>query len=495
MNKISQIIKTLGLFAIKNLRKKAVRPVRMRGENMQAKNIAYNRQRFYGPQKFFCYAPFGSIFVSYNGKVSPCYACKAEENLNNKTLQEIWNGEVFSGLRNQFQKGIIPNACSFCYNHLVQENFGSILANKYDHYLMSKGDGPVIAELELSNRCNLECIMCSGNLSSSIRKNREKLPPVQQKLPDDFIEQFSHFIPGLNSIELTGGDPFLIDEYYQILSLVEKIKPRTDILITTNANTYNHKTEELLNKNLRISFNVSLDSLTETTYAQIRKNGSLRVALENIQIFSKYTKTRHTSLGFLVCPLKLNWEELPAFVDFANSYQATLSYHVVFKPAEYAIWSYPPAILKQVYEYLKSFTFKGYNFSSNINARAYNALVSLIGTWYCKSIEREKRQSERERDIRDHIEKAKNQLIEKLGDKEIIEQIDSTIKKMNVAEFPGLVYIELANKEKHEIVSGLKVFDEQELLKKLELYHSEIYSAYFYHLQWSDNDKYFNNMA
>jgi MoaA/NifB/PqqE/SkfB family radical SAM enzyme len=32
----------------------------------------YNSQRFYGPQQLFCYAPFRSIFVSYNGRVSPC---------------------------------------------------------------------------------------------------------------------------------------------------------------------------------------------------------------------------------------------------------------------------------------------------------------------------------------------------------------------------------------------------------------------------------------
>ncbi|HOY31923.1 MAG TPA: radical SAM protein [Bacteroidales bacterium] len=462
---------------------------------MQNKNLKYNNNRFYGPKKYFCYAPFGSMFISYNGKVSPCYACKAEENLNNKTLQEIWTGAVFTGLRKHFQNGEIPDACSFCKNHLLQGNYGSILANKYDHYLLSPTGKPVIAELELSNKCHLECIMCSGSLSSSIREKREKLPPVTRMLPDDFMRQFTPFLEELKSLELTGGDPLLIDDYYQILSIAEKINPELDILITTNANTFTQKVRELLNKKLRLSFNVSLDSLNEETYAQIRRNGSLQKAIENIDRFAEYVNEHNTSLGFLVCPLKYNWKELPHFVDFANKYKATLSYHVVFKPAEHALWSFSSEILKEIALYLKSFKFSSYDFNSRINVRSYKALVTLIETWQLKASAREQKQQQLHNEMMKSIDLAKKKVKENLNDDLMFDTLEKAIKNMKVLEYAGLVYIELAKKTKQEITNGIKTFSPLELERKMQQYHSDVHAGFLYQVNLSDNDKYMNNLA
>ena len=478
---------------LRSLRRQTISPVVLKDETLQHLQINYNSQRFYGPQKYFCYAPFGSIFISYNGKASPCYACKAEDSLLHKSMDEVWNGPVYEELRNQFKNGVIPDACSFCRDHLMQENYGSILANKYDHYLLSASGNPVIAELELSNNCNLECVMCTGNLSSSIRKNRENLPPIQSQLPDDFLMQFVNYIPTLRSIELTGGDPFLIDIYYKILQKVETLNPKLDILITTNANTMTIRAVELLKKNLRLSFNVSIDSLEENNYALIRKNASLKTALNNINIFSDYTRKHNTSLGFLVCPLKYNWKELPHFVGFANKYHATLSYHVVFKPAEHALWSYPQDTLKEIYSYLSSFTFTGNDFNSNINLHSYKALVTLIGSWHRKAILREQKNKENEFEIQKEIESARNKLKATLNDVELFNKIEGLIVNLNSLEIPELIYIILAQKTKPELIEGLKQFTDEELISKLELYHKEIYSAYFYTLNMSDNDKYINN--
>ncbi len=493
MSELLSSFKKWLLVVIRFYRKSAVTPTNIIEESLQRQYSEYNVQRFYGPQKYFCYAPFGSMFISYSGRVSPCYACKNEESLQSRSLDEIWNGPVFSELRNQFKTGIVPEACSFCKDHLLQKNYGSILANKYDHYLLSAVGNPVIAELELSNLCNLECIMCSGNLSSGIRKNREQLPPVINQLPADFIHQFEKFIPKLKTIELTGGDPFLIDEYYQILNEIERSNPKIEVLITTNANTITPKTEALLKKRLLLSFNISIDSLDEIIYAEIRRKGSLKTVMRNIEYFSEYTKKNNTSLGFLVCPLKQNWKELPSFVDFANKYHATLSYHVVFKPSEHALWSYSSATLHEIYLYLASFSFIGNDFNSNINARSYNALVILIESWYKKAITREAKYQNLIFDLQKQVEGAKRSLRTNLNDDYLFHKIEKTIGLLNISEFPELVFLELYKKTKTEIEEGLRQFSDEELIRKLQLYHQEQYSAYFYDLQLSDNDKYLNN--
>ena len=104
----------------------------IKDKQLQDKYLQYNKNRFYGPQKYFCYAPFGSLFISYDGSVSPCYACKTKDSLLDKCLEDIWHGEIFESLRSQFRKGEIPEACIFSKIHIESENYGSILANKYD---------------------------------------------------------------------------------------------------------------------------------------------------------------------------------------------------------------------------------------------------------------------------------------------------------------------------------------------------------------------------
>lgn len=476
------------------LRKRLVKPVMPADDALKKIFTEYNDQRFYGPQKFFCYAPFGSLFISYNGRVSPCYACKAEGSLTNATLSDIWNGPTFNALREQFSKGDIPEACAFCKNHLKSGNYGSILANKYDHYLMSDKGFPVIAELELSNNCHLECIMCSGNLSSAIRSNREQLPPLVHHLPIDFSGQFLPFLRQLKSLELTGGDPFLIDIYYDILKAAEKFNPKLNILITTNANTYNDKAQALLKKNLRLSFNVSIDSLDETTYAGIRCNGSLSKALRNISLFSEYTKKHGTTLGFLVCPLRQNRKELPAFVPFANKYNATLSYHVVFKPAQHALWSLPAQELEDMATYLASFKFEGNGFTQNINVRSYNSLVTLVKSWHQKALVRESRKKETERSIEIEIEKSKEKLRKMVDDAAFFKTLNTLINQLPINEYPEMVYMALSQKSQQELLFGFQHFTKEDMLKKFTLYHQEMYASYFYHLHLSDNDKYSDNI-
>lgn len=493
MNKLILKIKSIGLFFFRTYRKRRVKPIRMRDKQLQVLNKEYNNQRFYGPQKYFCYAPFGSLFISYSGKVSPCYACNINESMEHKSILEIWNGDAFQSLRNDISRGIIPEACSFCSNHFESEDYGSILANKYDHYLMSATGLPVIAELELSNQCNLECVMCTGSLSSAIRKNRENLPAVISKLPENFVEQFQPILKHLKSLELTGGDPFLINIYFDILHLAETINPKIDVLITTNANTFNTNTELLLQKKLKLSFNVSIDSLVESTYSEIRRNGSLKTALKNIEIFSRYTQEHNTSLGFLICPLKENWKELPNFVEFANKRGATLSYHVVFKPAEHALWSLSSVELEKISNYLKSFHFKGYNFTSNINIKSYDSLVHLIDSWYNKAILREENMVVLLSKMELDINSARTILVDKINDADLFAKIEESISKTEIKEYLGLIYIALSKKNKEELVEGLSLYTQSELNEKLKLYYNEVYSLYFYSLKYSDNDKYKNN--
>ena len=194
----------------------------------------------------------------------------------------------------------------------------------------------------------------------------------------------------------------------------------------------------------------------------------------------------------MVCPLQINAFELPNFVDFANKYNASLSYHVVFKPAHLALWTLPSEEIEKILKNLERHNFKAYDFNSTIVLNSYNSLINLIESWYKKAILREKEGNEIEK-INLEIEKAKEKFTLTIGDKTLIEKAKYLIQKTDIKELPELIYLSLANKTKEELMSGFSNFSESELIEKLKNYHQECYSHYFYHKKFSDNEKYLNN--
>jgi len=143
---------------------------------------------------------------------------------------------------------------------------------------------PIRLEFELSNKCNLECAMCSGVFSSSIRANREGKPPLPQMYDSNFVEQLKPFIPHLKQAKFLGGEPFLIDIYYDIWELFIKSNPSCEIIITTNGTVFTNKVQRVL-ENLNCQIIVSLDSVTKDTYEGIRVNAVMERTLDHLDKF------------------------------------------------------------------------------------------------------------------------------------------------------------------------------------------------------------------
>lgn len=64
-----------------------------------------------------CFDPWLSMEIRVNGRVAPCRICDFDSNcedVHNKSLREIWNGEYFDNLRKKMIEGNMPNFCSDC---------------------------------------------------------------------------------------------------------------------------------------------------------------------------------------------------------------------------------------------------------------------------------------------------------------------------------------------------------------------------------------------
>jgi hypothetical protein len=163
----------------------------------------YNSLRYHGAKKLFCYNPYVNIFFNVSGDAIAC--CRSHENILGtyppQSIKEIWFGEKYEKMREHMLHNDLNMGCDYCKLQLESNRFHSMPSMIQDEFATSeKGIYPKTIELELSNKCNLECVMCSGRVSSSIRKNRENLPPLEIKYDDDFFQQLKEFIPHAENI-------------------------------------------------------------------------------------------------------------------------------------------------------------------------------------------------------------------------------------------------------------------------------------------------------
>ncbi len=298
-----------------------------------------------------CNAPFNNMYFTVRGTVSPCW--KTTDHCDhwntNKSIMDIWKGDKFEEYRKSLKNNIFINRCKECKQDI--DNGVWPLARAYNEYSVNDF-WPSMMELELSNQCNLECIMCNGTLSSGIRKNRDKLPPLPVIYDDSFVEQLNEFIPHLTELRFNGGEPFAQKIVLDICENVSRINPKLKINIATNGTVYNKRVKKLLD-NCNIHINISIDSLIPERYAQIRINGDFDVLMKNFKLFKKYCHDNNRDICIMVNPMRNNWEEMIEFARWTHKHKVKLWYNTILYPAHCAIFNLPSEELTKITKQLK----------------------------------------------------------------------------------------------------------------------------------------------
>lgn len=417
-------------------------------------------------RKYFCYAPLTNLYFWQNGNVSAC--CQNRTPIGRypeQTIREIWESEKANDLRHKMKICDLSAGCSGCEEFLSSMLFKGIKSSQYDQ-AMVHGKYPSIIEFALSNNCNLECIMCRPFYSSAWAKAKNTDNPLAQ-YDDAFIKQLDEFIPYLKETRFLGGEPFIINIYYEIWERIIQKNPACKIIIQTNASILPDRITNMIEKG-SFSFSISIDSLQKETYEIIRKNASFDNVMHNINYLSDYCKRRKTSFGIAMCPLKMNWKEIPEFIDFCQKKNASISYNTVTWPLKLSLKSYSSNELHDICEYLKNVKFASGDSIHNKNVETYKKIPPLISAWEnaafmresCKDADFDKTVAE----IKNKIERAfsSNKYPE---DKEEVKQkiinaiellkddIDFTDLHSNLLQTPDKQFAELIkNKSLHEFL-------------------------------------------
>jgi MoaA/NifB/PqqE/SkfB family radical SAM enzyme len=313
----------------------------------------YDLMRDFSTKGFrsFCYAPYTSLYFDTSGNARVCCHnwSHVVGNVAFNSIGDIWTGAKIAELREAMLRYDLSQGCSYCEWHLSSRAFANLTTSKWDRLPVPSPDPewPRQMEFSISNKCNLQCVMCNGTLSSSIRAHREKLPPLPDPYSDAFFDELRTYLPHLERAKFLGGEPFLQEHCYRIWDMLIEDSVPLPCHVTTNGTVFNRRVERVLDR-LPIGVAISIDGFKRETVESIRVNARYEAMQENVRRFRTYTRARGTSFELTFCLMRQNWAELGDFCLFAEDLDCSVFVNQVRRPAEMSLYALPPDDLMEV---------------------------------------------------------------------------------------------------------------------------------------------------
>lgn len=179
----------------------------------------------------------------------------------------------------------------------------------------------------LSNRCNLGCVMCTPELSSTLRSGAG-LEPLESPYGDSFFDDLAPFLEHLHLVKFTGGEPFLAPEHKRIWDLLAALGATPKMHVTTNGTVWTDTVEKVLDR-FDVDISISVDAASAGTYAEVRRGGDFDALMVNIDRFDEATRSKGTSLHVSYCLLDQNAHELAEFLTWAERFAIPASVNLV----------------------------------------------------------------------------------------------------------------------------------------------------------------------
>jgi MoaA/NifB/PqqE/SkfB family radical SAM enzyme len=240
--------------------------------------------------------PWISIETSPMGTVRPCCLAKDEVtddhgnkySLETTDLVTVYKSQYMQNLRRKFRNGQKPKTCQSCWDEeaagrkskrLNSEIRLTHLLEKVD-WFNDTPDQLWFLDLKLGNICNLKCRIC-GSWSSSKWAEEEMnyLPPNEDKKKhiaytwlkqgawprraEGFWDNLKTLLPNIRYFEFTGGEPWLIQEHWDLLQYASEkgYSKNIDIHYNTNATQPLGKHTMVWNNFGRVDIAFSVDNV------------------------------------------------------------------------------------------------------------------------------------------------------------------------------------------------------------------------------------------
>lgn len=195
------------------------------------------------------------LFVSHQGMSLCCVNHNKHKNIK---PSEFWKGAIRKNALASMNEGRCVEGCDICYRTEAKKMPSArTFANLYDDLPVK--DLPTLLDIDLSNFCNLKCVMCNPTRSSEWAKDLNL--PVSS-VTKEIIEDLASISGDLQHLTIQGGEPTIMKEYeYYFELLASKDVPKhVDLQIITNATNINKKFYSMLSDFRSVRLSVSVDA-------------------------------------------------------------------------------------------------------------------------------------------------------------------------------------------------------------------------------------------
>ena len=195
-----------------------------------------------------CQAPAVAMHFTITGEVHACCQNGAYEfgDVRSQSLDEIWDGSARRAMAAALDGGQYPLGCEGCVVEHALGNRAVTPAPPFDRFAPGDHRWPRQLEFTLSNRCNLACLHCNGDNSSTIRSKRENRPPLPVVYEDRFFEELEPFLDHVEVCAFLGGEPFLTPEAFRVWDMLTALERPPIVQVTTNATVWSERIERLV---------------------------------------------------------------------------------------------------------------------------------------------------------------------------------------------------------------------------------------------------------
>lgn len=179
--------------------------------------------------------------------------------------------------------------------------------------------------ISVTDRCNIRCQYCMPDGPLQFLAN-------SKLLSFDAIERFVRILAkaGVHKIRITGGEPLLRPNLHELIARLASLSGVSDLALTTNGMLLKEKVQALTDAGLR-RINISLDTLTETTFEKISRRQGLHQVLEGIQA-AKEVGVLQIRLNALILK-HINQDDILPLAQFARSLDIPIRF-IEFMPLD-----------------------------------------------------------------------------------------------------------------------------------------------------------------
>lgn len=353
----------------------------------------------------FCVKPFLQSAITSNGMYRVCCECVFGKktgpeynfgklirpngetyNANNSTIQETRNAPLLKEIRASMLKGEQHPECRQCWEteklgldslrtYMNKEYVGDIemcKENTLDDGTIDIAQVPLkYFDIRLGNKCNQKCRMCGPGDSSlwlddwvkmgnakidfyddkyDITKDGEKYSSmIGDWNKEPFVAQLKENMHNIDRIYMTGGEPTVIKEYWNILQYAIDNDYAKNINLEYNSNMFviPRNAWDIWSKFKRVRMTMSIDGLGDVQ-DYIRFPSKWPIIERNINKFYELSK-KYKNISATIAPTITiyNVMQIPDMVKWYtnrfSTFDSVMALHICHGPRFLTVQNYPKA--------------------------------------------------------------------------------------------------------------------------------------------------------